>query len=265
MSVSRGVGAVGSVLVYLCVLTACTRGDDNPRADQQPAVTGTPTSVGLPITATPPGILGPPQTAVASSPPLDRQRAEALLRRIAPTTADLPPSLAAQPPAYRTAGEVQPGDPFPPDPAAAGRPGLVLLYRSAFEIAPGADTAERDIVISVEHTGLVFDSPDAARAHLAHLAATLSPVLYGRAGNRAQQLAVEPLTGLQLGEESHAWRASGPGTASHFGDRQLSVVGVAVRRGSVTTLLVVDGAGNAPETLARALAARLDQRLAAAP
>lgn len=264
MSARRGVQAVCGALAGLSLLTACSRGDGNPRADQQPASTGTPTSTGLPITATPPGILGPPQTAVAASPPLDRQRAEALLRRIAPSAADLPPNLAAQPPAYRAAAEVQPGDPFPPDPGAAGRPGLVLLYRSAFEIAPGTDAAGPETVLSVEHTGLVFGSADAARAHLAHLAATLSPALKDRAGNRAQQITVEPLSGLQLGEETHAWRASGPGTASLSGERQLSIVGIAVRRGSVTTLIIVDGTGSAPETLARALAARLDQRLAAA-
>jgi hypothetical protein len=210
-------------------------------------------------TATVPGISGPPQTPQASEPPRSRTRAEAFLRRIAPTDADLPPGFAKPETAFRDSAQLAAGQ---PDPTTAkerwDRAELEVAYESRFQReAGGGGTAAADgEVRSVTHTGYAFNSPSGAEVFFDESAGALEPAARALIAGQADAVTAGRAADLSLGDESVAWRASGPS----------DVIGwvIAVRRGAGSFLLTLNGTGPAVDRLARDLATRLDQRLAAA-
>ena len=224
----------GSLLV-----AACSRDRERTRA------TETPTPTLFAATPTAAAIARPPQTPQTSDPPAIRGRAEAFLRRIAPTDADLPAGFAPRPPAVL-------------DGAVTGPPGAapVLGYRSAFDgpsagAAPSGGRAE-----GVTHMGYAYSDPATARQGCDERIAELGAIAQGAL--TMPNPTVMQADGLQLGDRAATWRAGDPAGTGPV------AWALAVQRGAACFTLVVAGTGTAPETLARDLAQRLDQRTAAA-
>jgi hypothetical protein len=235
----------------LLLLAACSRGDDAARGTQTPEPTA------FVATATVPGIAGPPQTPQASEPPRDRTRAEAFLRRIAPTEADLPPGFEKPETAFKDSGQLAGTN---SDPAAAkerwDRTGLIVAYESTFERAAGAPAAADGAVQAVTHTGYAFATPDGAGSSFNEMAAEAEAAARALIDAPAGEVHAGRAADLSLGDASVAWRASGPSEAVGWV--------IAVQRGAGNFLMTVRGTGPAVDALARDLATRLDQRLAAA-
>lgn len=233
------------------LLAACSRGDDAARD------TRTPEPTAFVATATVPGITGPPQTPQAGEPPRDRSRAEAFLRRIAPTEADLPPGFEKPETAFKDSGQLAGAS---SDPATAkerwDRAGLIVAYESAFERAAGAPAAADAAVQAVTHTGYAFATADGADAAFDEMAAAAESAARALIDAPAVEVHAGRAADFPLGEKSVAWRASGPSEAVGWV--------IAVRRGTGNFLLTLRGTGPAVDRLARDLATRLDQRLAAA-
>lgn len=218
-----------AAFVLLCVLAACSRGADRARVATPP-----PTATAAAIAPTASGILNPPQTPRPIADDAARQRAEAFLNKIALQEADLPPSFTRRADAH---GAVRP----PTQPSR-----LTLSAATAFgqDQPPGSASAG---VQQVAHTGFVFVSADDARQFIRDLG---SMVLNAADGGHPERVDAP-----RLGDEAHAWRVQ---TA----DGVTSII--AVRRGPAVFAVTVQGSGSAPETMARDLAHRLDQRTAAA-
>jgi len=225
---------VAGVLVF----AACSRGEKAA----EPTASPTPTLfVATPTAA---GIANPPQTAQAGpGTATPRTRAEAFLRRIAPTDADVPAGFVPRP------AEAQ-------DPASLGPAGAmaVLSYTSGF------DGPSDGSIQDVRHAGHAFPDVPAAQQGFREIAASLPAA--ARDTILLPNPMVEVMDGLQLGEERAAWRASAPAQGS--GGAEPVVWAVAVRRGAAVYTLLVSGTGSAPETFGQELAQRLDQRTAAA-
>ncbi|MGD9890455.1 MAG: hypothetical protein AB7R89_21145 [Dehalococcoidia bacterium] len=235
----------------MLLLAACSRGEDSAER----ALTPTPTL--FVATATVPGISGPPQTPQASEPPRSRTRAEAFLRRIAPTDADLPPGFAKPETAFKDGGQLAEGE---PDPTTAksrwDRSGLVLAYESGFESEAGGTSPADGTVQTVTHTGYAFATPEGAAAWFDEAAGGLEPAIRALIDGQTGDIRAEQISDLTLGDEAVAWRVSRPSEAVGWV--------IAVRRGAGGFALALDGTGPAVDRLARDLATRLDQRLAAA-
>lgn len=243
-----------SALLGLLLLTACSRGRDKPAAQATPA----PTATRLAITATAAGITGLPQTPRPSVEALSRDRAEAFLTRIAPTSADLPPALQPGPVTARDRSQLAALD---PNPAAVRQQydawGLTLSLESPFAVAQQRSPAPNGEVLRVTDTSVLFGSADGAKAYFN----ALSPTMGQRAAllikDRAPNVTPGRSADLPVGEEGVAWSARDPGSSA------TSWV-IAARRGPAVFLLLLDGTGAAVDELARSLAPRLDQRLMAA-
>ncbi|MGH2585250.1 MAG: hypothetical protein ACRDJE_10085 [Dehalococcoidia bacterium] len=220
------------------MLAACSSGEKAA----EPTASPTPTLfVATPTAA---GIANPPQTAQAGAgTATPRTRAEAFLRRIAPTDADVPAGFTAQPPTAQ-------------DPASLGPAGAmaVLTHTSSF------DGPSDGAIRGVRHTGYAFTDVPAAQQGFREIAASLPAA--ARDTIHLPNPMVEVMDGLQLGEERAAWRASAPAQGS--GGAEPVVWAVAVRRGAAVVTLLVSGTDAAPETFGQELAQRLDQRTAAA-
>jgi hypothetical protein len=223
----------------LPLLAACSR-DDGSSSGQVARQSPTPTLFAA--TPTPPAIARPPQTPqLGAGTATPRTRAEAFLRRIAPTDADLPPGLTAQPPSFRDTSMLGPLG-----------PSVVLSYWTTFD--QPVRQSEPTPVRAVHHAGYAFTGADAAQGSFEELAMSLRAAVEAAASAPAQQ--VEGSGRLDLGDQTVVWRSVGP--------QERATLGVAVRRGAAAFTLLVSGTGTQNETLARDLAQRLDQRTAAA-
>jgi hypothetical protein len=235
----------------LLLLAACSRGDDT--AEQR----FTPTPTLFVATATVPGISRPPQTPQASEPPRSRTRAEAFLRRIAPTDADLPPGFAKPETAFKDSAQLAEEQ---PDSMTVKerleRAGLEIAYASNFQREGGGTAAADGDVRAVTHTGYAFGTPAGADSWFDEAATELEPAARALIDGPAGGISAGRAADLSLGEKSVAWRASGPSDAVGWV--------IAVRRGAGGFLLTLNGSGPAVDRLARDLATRLDQRLAPA-
>jgi hypothetical protein len=237
------------------VLLGCSR--DKEQAER--AETPTP----FVATATAGGIARPPLTPQSTEPPRQRTRAEAFLRRIAPTPADLPPSFAEPQTALRDADQLAASQ---PDPTAAkaqwDRAGLVLSYESRSENgqaeAPGPDGAVREVT----HTAYAFGTTDGAGLIFGEWAAELPATARALIQGQSDEVQVDAVDNLGLGESVAAERATG--RSSDSPNNEIVGWAIAVRRGAGGFLLTLHGSGSAVDTLARELAQRLDQRLGAA-
>jgi hypothetical protein len=220
------------------ILAACSRSSGSSRSvDRQ-----SPTPTLFAATPTPPAIARPPQTPqLGAGTATPRTRAEAFLRRIAPTDADLPPGLDAQPPSFRDAAMLGP----------LGS-SAVLSYGTAFDQAIRQSDATP--IRAVSHAGYAFVDADGARQSFEELAASLRGAVEAVASAPAQEVAGSDR--LDLGDQRVMWRA--------VGAEERVTLGVAVRRGAAAFTLLVSGTGTTAETLARDQSRRLDQRLAAA-
>jgi hypothetical protein len=234
----------------LLTLAACSRGDGT--AERQ--LTPTPTL--FVATATVPGISGTPQAPQGSEPPRSRTRAEAFLRRIAPTDADLPPGFAKPNAAFKDGTQLAEGL---PDPTTAkerlDRAGLEIAYESSFQREAGGAGADGEARV-VTHIGYAFATPAGAQAFFDQSVEGLEPAARALIAGPAEGVTAGRAADLSLGDEAVAWRASGPSEAVGWV--------IAVRRGAGSFLLTLNGTGPAVDRLARDLATRLDQRLAAA-
>jgi hypothetical protein len=214
-------------------------------------------------TATPPGIAGPPRTPQATEPPRERSRAEAFLRRIAPSEADLPPGFGKPETSFKDASQLAT---LRPDPAAErdrwDRAGLVLSYESSFGSEAGEDVPPEGVVREVGHIGYAFATAEGADALLDETSAQLATTAQALIDQRTAGVQVERIEDLRLGDETVAWRVSGPSEA--LPNVEVVAWAIAVRRGAASYVLTLHGAGPAVDRLARDLAPRLDQRLAAA-
>ena len=233
-------------LAAVLILAACSRDGGTTRTETPAAATPPP------IAPTAPGILNPPRTAQATAAPAARSRAESFLRRIAPTEADVPANaeLAPRP-------DLREGPP-----PATGSAGPMYSYETNFNLPGGGPVPSGGLVLGVRHTGFAFPDVTSAQANFETVSQSLAGDAAGGLLNRVTDPRTERISDLELGEEWAAWRASGPGAGSPGMDAVRWAV--AVRRGPAIFTLIVDGAGGAPDVLARDLARRLDQRLAAA-
>lgn len=235
----------------LLLLAACSRGDG--------AVEGrlSPTPTLFVATATVPGISGVPQTPQGSEPPRSRTRAEAFLRRIAPTDADLPPGFAKPETAFKDSAQLDGGQ---PDQATVkerwDRAGLEVAYDTRFSREADGAAGTGGEVRSVTHTGYAFATPAGAEASFGESIGELEPAARALIAGSADEIAAGRDAELSLGDEAVAWRASGPSEAVAWV--------IAVRRGAGSFLLTLNGTGPAVDRLARDLATRLDQRLTVA-
>jgi hypothetical protein len=248
------------LLVCLCAafLVACRRDGDSARATP----TAEPTL--FVATASPAGIANPPQTARPATETATRGRAEAFLRRVALTDADLPLGMGDTETTLRDAAALAALD---MDPAASQarlqRAGFVLSAETRAENPRPTSLPADGLIYRLSHTAYAFTRPDGATpwSYLPAGPASL-PIRAGQLlSGRAASVRVEAVNDLRLGDETLAWRAQG----AALGTPGLELVGWAidVRRGAGSFLLLVDGAGPAVDRFARDLAARLDQRMAA--
>lgn len=238
-------------------MTSCSR--DQEASDRTPS----PTPTLFVATATPPGIAGPPRTPQATEPPREHSRAEAFLRRIAPSEADLPPGFGKPQTSFKDAGQLAA---LRPDPAAEGdrleRAGLVLSYESSFDGQTGDDVPPEGVVREVDHIGYAFATAEGADMLLDETAASLATTAQALIDQRAGAVGVERIEDLRLGDETVACRASGRSAA--LPGVEVVAWAIAVRRGAGSYVLTLHGAGPAVDRLARELSPRLDQRLATA-
>jgi len=226
------------------LLSACSR--DRPRQAASPTPTlfaATPTAAGITRSA---------QTStIGAGTATSRTRAEAFLRRIAPTDADLPPGSTAQPARFD-------------DGAPATSPDVRVLYTrvAAFDWPGGQPAPAGGTVLRVMHIGFAFAQDRDAREALPVLGDAMREAAVGGLGNRVSDPRVERIEDFPGGEAVIAWRASGsaPGSAGPESVRW----SVAVRRGPAAFTLEMDGSGAAADVLARDVVRRMDQRLAQA-
>jgi hypothetical protein len=180
-----------------------------------------------------------------------------LLRRIAPTDADLPPGFGKPDAGFKDSAQLAG---VASDPGTAkdqwDRAGLVLAYESGFESGSGGSSPTDGTVRAVMHTGYAFATPEGAGAWLDEAAGELEPAARALIDGQGGDIRTEQITDLSLGDEAVAWRASGPSEAVGWV--------IAVRRGAGGFLLTLDGSGPAVDRVARDLGVRLDQRMAAA-
>lgn len=208
-----------------------------------------PTPTLFAATPTSAAIARPPQTPLTTPPPANRTRAEAFLRRIAPSSADVPAGAAEQPTRFLEGPQLTPADTTP-----------VFSQETGFDWTGGNQGPPGGQVLSVRHQGFAFATEQSARAGFSTLSDSMQAGVRGGLLNRVQDPKLERIDDLRLGDETIAWRASGPGAGTP--GQEAVRWGVAVRRGGAAFTLIVDGTGAAPDTLARDLARRLDQRLA---
>ena len=226
-------------------LSACSRNGNKTRDLASP----TPTLFAA--TPTVPGIARPAQTStIGPGTATPRTRAEAFLRRIAPTDADLPPGSTPEP------STVQEG------PHSQTDARTLYIYQTGFDWPGGPPVPPGGVIFGVRYTGFAFADADRAPANFGQLAESTRAAAVGGLLNRVQDPRAERVDDVSLGDETFAWRASGPGAGTPGSDAVRWAI--TVRRGAAAFTLVVDGAGAAPDALARDLARRLDQRLAAA-
>jgi hypothetical protein len=213
-----------SAFILVCLLVACSRG-----GDRAGTATPAPTPTLAAISPTASGILNPPQTARPTAENLTRQRAEAVLARAALQDSDLPPGFTAA-----STSDQQSNDP------------RLLLGQTTVFAADPPWSSSGGTVARVTHIGAVFSAADGAEALL-------------RAGESqaAAPGAARPerIDAPRLGDEAQAWRMRAADSTA---------VSLAVRRGPVVFVVMTEGTGDAPETLAADIARRLDQRTAAA-
>jgi hypothetical protein len=201
-----------------------------------------------------------------------RARAEAFLRRIALTDADLPTGFGEPVVTFRDSAQLAGLLPRSATPggtdeatiqARMERAGLVLAYEARFELPASAEHPGIGAARQIQHTGYAFTSADGPRSR-AHLGAGESVALMAQSLVAAQggNVRVEQVSDLRVGDETLAWRASG----TPMSDPGAEVISwaIAVRRGAGAFLLQIQGTGAGTDRLARDLAGRLDQRLAAA-
>lgn len=245
------------LLLGALLVTACSRGGDKAPATSAAVPSSNPR---VAISATVAGITNLPQTPRPTAETLSRDRAEAFLTRITPTSADLPPTLQAGPATARDRSQLAALDPN----AALLRQqydawGLTLSLESPFAVTQQRSPAPNGEVLRVTDSAVVFASADGAKQYLSALGPTMSQRALLLIKDRIPTVNAAPsrATDLPLGEESVAWYARDPASGS---------VGwaIAARRGPAVYLLLLDGTGAPVDELARALAMRLDQRLAAA-
>lgn len=247
------------LLAGALLLGGC-RGDSKPSSE-----TRSPTPTLFVATASPAGIANPPQTAPPYTDDFPRLRAEAFLRRVALTDADLPPGMGDMVTTLRDAAALAALD---IDPAASQsrlqRAGFVLSAETRTENSRSTSLPADGFIYRLSHTGYAFTRPEGATPwnYLPAGPASL-PIRAGQLlSGRAASVRVEQVNDLRLGDETLAWRAQG----TALGTPGLELVGWAidVRRGAGSFFLLVDGAGPAVDRFARELAARLEQRMAAA-
>ena len=231
------------------MLAACSRDDGSSRS----ADTASPTPTLFAATPTVPGIARPPQTPqLGAGTATPRTRAEAFLRRIAPTDADLPASFTPGPlPAFEEG---------PQQGVTSVEP--VLTYVTTFQGEGGPPVPPGGKVLQVRHTGYAFSDQQAAAGWLGEVAPRLREAAAAGTSRNPGPPRTERVDDIMLGDQSVAWRASTPALGSPEVDYIVWIV--AVRRGSTVSELRVDGVGEAADLLARDLARRLDQRMVAA-
>jgi hypothetical protein len=200
-----------------------------------------------------PGIARPPQTPqLGAGTATPRTRGEAFLRRIAPTDADLPPSF--------TPGPLPSFEEGPQQGVTSVQP--VLTHVTTFQGEGGPPVPASGEALQVRHTGHAFSSEQAAGGWLGDATPRLREAAGAGTSRNPGPPTIERIGGLALGDDAVAWRASTP--ALGVPGMDFVVWMIAVRRGSAVFELRVDGVGEATDLLARSLAQRLDQRMAAA-
>ena len=239
------------------LLAACARGSENT-SDNRTAVPASPAPSG-------PGILNPPRTArPVASGALSRQRAEGFLRRFTLQSGELPVSLEQINAGFKDMVELAGAE---QDAPAARRRlegwDVVLGYDATFgatrNAQPGATGGQ---VRGARQEAFLFQAPAGATGYLAYLSGQLNALVQAPNSTRVITQKVETIDDLQLGEEVLVRRASGP--SIEVPGVEAVAWTVAVRRGAAAFLLTVAGTGAATDRLARDLAQRLDERLAAA-
>lgn len=265
----RGVGLL--LLGLACLALAACRDDDDDAPPPSP--TDTPiaaTQAPRPPfqSPTPGGILAPVQTAQATPADLTRDRAEAFLRRVAITDADVPATLreeqsglidnlaAAQTEVDPDAGKTR-----------YDRQGRILGFGRVFAVPTGATPpAGGPGVLQIRQAVALYNSSAGAAEALAHLA-TLE-----KTDPSALKRIIEPqsLEGLitnatfstlpqpRIGDQAQAWEIAGPLRTSPGASAAITVV--AVQRGPTLSYVTAYGAGDESRRAALDLATRLDTR-----
>lgn len=177
----RSRGARRWPLLVACALTlaACSRGGEQRPPTPLADATATPSG----------GIVAPPQTPRGSADATPAQRAESLLRRIAPTDADLPADLAPTNPAsFLDAAGVAGAE---PDPAAAlaalQRDQFIRAYQGRWQRLPPSAGQTGAGVERIEYRGTRFATEAGASAYLNRRAAELGGVARTLVGPPSQE------------------------------------------------------------------------------
>lgn len=268
--------AVALFVALACVaLPACGDDDDDgvpPAATESPvAFTQAPRPPFQTPTAS--GINAPVQTPQSTPVNLTRDRAEAFLRRVAITEADVPPALREEQSGLvdnDAAAQTE------LDPAAGrtryDRQGRILGFGRTFAVPPGGalPSGSAPAVLQVRHAAALYSAPAGAADALAHLStvestdpAALKRIILPQA---LEGLLADPtLTALPrptIGEQARAWEMTGPLRTAP--GRTGTVTVVAVQRGPSLSYITAYGTGDEPRRLALELAGRLDTRVAEA-
>ncbi len=234
------------ILASALVLIACGGGDSaekvrSPTPSPAPTATAVATTSGF-ASPTAAGIAGAPRTAAPAPSPVDSGGAEALVRRVALLSTDLPPGLTARPPLSE---DIEAAARRVADPAGfrerARQWERLAAFHTGFEAASVETT--RAGLQAVGSSTVRFAAEDGARAQFDAMRTGGFDAVTA-AGLKTPLLAdiaiAETMTRPDVGDESLAWRIAGGTGAS-----RVPGSAVAFRRGNYVVVVLVYGEGDA--------------------